>query len=61
LIDLVSRVATAHGATPAQVENIGATDLHLSPDGLTLLSGAATRLGVAGTGYDQAMQELTGR
>jgi aryl-alcohol dehydrogenase-like predicted oxidoreductase len=85
LIDLVTRVATAHDATPAQValawllaqrpsiapipgtrrlqrleENIGATRLDLSADDLTTLGQAATRLGVAGARYNEAMQKMTG-
>ena len=85
LIDLVTRVATAHDATPAQValawllaqrpsiapipgtqrlrrldENIGATRLDLSADELTALGQAATRLGVAGARYNEAMQKMTG-
>ena len=85
LIDLVTQVATAHDATPAQValawllaqrpsiapipgtrrlqrleENIGATRLDLSADDLTALGQAATRLGVAGARYNEAMQKMTG-
>jgi aryl-alcohol dehydrogenase-like predicted oxidoreductase len=85
LIDLVTQVATAHDATPAQValawllaqrpsivpipgtrrlrrleENIGATRLNLSADDLTTLSQAATRVGVAGARYNEAMQKMTG-
>ncbi|MEP6852307.1 MAG: aldo/keto reductase [bacterium] len=85
LLDLVTQVAVAHGATPAQValawllaqrpsiapipgtrrlerleENIGATQVDLSADDLTALGQAATRLGVAGARYNEAMQQLTG-
>jgi aryl-alcohol dehydrogenase-like predicted oxidoreductase len=85
LIDLVTQVATAHDATPAQValawllaqrpsiapipgtrrlqrleENIGAARLDLSADELTTLGQAATRLGVAGARYNEAMQKMTG-
>jgi aryl-alcohol dehydrogenase-like predicted oxidoreductase len=85
LIDLVTQVASVHGATPAQValawllaqrpsiapipgtrrlqrleENIGATRLDLSTDDLAALGQAATRLGVAGARYSEAMQKLTG-
>lgn len=85
LLDLVTQVATAHDATPAQValvwlltqrpsitpipgtcrlqrreENIGATELDLSENGLAALGQAATRLGVAGARYNEAMQRMTG-
>ena len=85
LIDLITEIATAHDATPAQValawllaqrpwivpipgtrrlqrleENIGATRLDLSADDLTALGQAATRLGVAGARYNEAMQKMTG-
>jgi aryl-alcohol dehydrogenase-like predicted oxidoreductase len=84
-LDLVSSVATAHDATPAQValawllarrpslvpipgtrrltrleENIGATELELSDTDLASLDEAATRLGVAGARYNEAMQRMTG-
>ncbi|HEX8346320.1 MAG TPA: aldo/keto reductase, partial [Actinoplanes sp.] len=85
LIDLVTQVAKAHDATPAQValawllgrrrslvpipgtrrlsrldENIGAASLQLSDADMTALDEAATRLGVAGARYNEAMQKLTG-
>jgi aryl-alcohol dehydrogenase-like predicted oxidoreductase len=41
-------------------ENIGATTLHLSDADMTALSEAATRLGVAGARYNEAMQKMTG-
>jgi aryl-alcohol dehydrogenase-like predicted oxidoreductase len=41
-------------------ENIGATRLDLSADDLTALGQAATRLGVAGARYNEAMQKMTG-
>ena len=84
LVDLVGRIAVAHGATPAQValawllarrptlvpipgtrrlsridENLGATRLRLSDTDLTELDGAATRIGVAGARYNEAMESLT--
>ncbi|GAA3383752.1 aldo/keto reductase [Cryptosporangium minutisporangium] len=85
LLDLVTQIAQAHEATPAQValawllaqrpsvvpipgtrrlhrldENIGATRLELSTHDLVALGEAATRLGVAGARYNEAMQKLTG-
>jgi aryl-alcohol dehydrogenase-like predicted oxidoreductase len=42
-------------------ENIGATRLELSDADTTALDQAATRLGVAGARYSEAMQKLTGR
>jgi aryl-alcohol dehydrogenase-like predicted oxidoreductase len=42
-------------------ENIGATQLRLSDADMTALDEAATRLGVAGARYNEAMQKLTGR
>lgn len=85
LVDLITRVATAHEATPAQValawllaqrpsivpipgtrrlqrleENLGATRLDLSADDLAALGEAATRVGVAGARYNEAMQKMTG-
>jgi aryl-alcohol dehydrogenase-like predicted oxidoreductase len=42
-------------------ENIGATGLELSGADMTALDEAATRLGVAGARYNEAMQKLTGR
>jgi aryl-alcohol dehydrogenase-like predicted oxidoreductase len=42
-------------------ENIGATELNLSGDDMTALSEAATRVGVAGARYNEAMQKMTGR
>ncbi|MFF3065112.1 aldo/keto reductase [Oerskovia sp. NPDC057915] len=85
LVDLVTEVARAHGATPAQValawllaqrpdlvpipgtrrlsrveENLGATTLDLTAADLTSLGEAATRLGVAGARYNEAMQRMTG-
>jgi aryl-alcohol dehydrogenase-like predicted oxidoreductase len=84
LVDLVGRIAAAHGATPAQValawllarrptlvpipgtrrlsridENLGATRLRLSDTDLTELDGAATRIGIAGARYNEAMESLT--
>ena len=41
-------------------ENIGATRLHLSGADITALDAAATRLGVAGARYNEAMQRMTG-
>jgi aryl-alcohol dehydrogenase-like predicted oxidoreductase len=41
-------------------ENIGATRLHLSGADITTLDEAATRLGVAGARYNEAMQRMTG-
>ncbi len=42
-------------------ENIGAVGLELSEADMTALNEAATRLGVAGARYNEAMQKLTGR
>lgn len=41
-------------------ENLGATTLDLTADDLTALGDAATRLGVAGARYNEAMQKMTG-
>jgi aryl-alcohol dehydrogenase-like predicted oxidoreductase len=41
-------------------ENIGATRLDLSAEDLTVLGEAATRVGVAGARYNEAMQRMTG-
>ncbi|OJF10240.1 aldo/keto reductase [Couchioplanes caeruleus] len=41
-------------------ENIGATALSLSDADMTALSEAATRVGVAGARYSEAMQKMTG-
>ena len=41
-------------------ENIGAASLKLSDADMTALDEAATRLGVAGARYNEAMQKLTG-
>ncbi|MGK5684779.1 aldo/keto reductase [Actinoplanes sp. URMC 104] len=41
-------------------ENIGATELRLSDADMTALSEAATRVGVAGARYNEAMQKMTG-
>jgi aryl-alcohol dehydrogenase-like predicted oxidoreductase len=41
-------------------ENIGATRLELSSADMASLNEAATRLGVAGARYNEAMQKLTG-
>jgi aryl-alcohol dehydrogenase-like predicted oxidoreductase len=41
-------------------ENMGATELDLSQNGLAALDQAATRLGVAGARYNEAMQGMTG-
>jgi aryl-alcohol dehydrogenase-like predicted oxidoreductase len=41
-------------------ENIGATRLDLSSADIASLDGAATRLGVAGARYNEAMQSMTG-
>jgi diketogulonate reductase-like aldo/keto reductase len=41
-------------------ENIGATRLELSEGDLAELDDAATRLGVAGARYNEAMQRMTG-
>jgi aryl-alcohol dehydrogenase-like predicted oxidoreductase len=41
-------------------ENIGATRLHLSNADIAALDEAATRLGVAGARYNDAMQRMTG-
>ncbi|SNT63424.1 Predicted oxidoreductase [Asanoa hainanensis] len=40
-------------------ENIGATSVELSPADAAALDDAATRLGVAGARYDDAMQKMT--
>jgi aryl-alcohol dehydrogenase-like predicted oxidoreductase len=86
LVDLVGKVAGAHGGTPAQValawllaqrpwivpipgtrrlsrldENLGATRLDLTPTDLAELDEAATRIGVAGARYNEAMQSLVER
>ena len=42
-------------------ENIGAVALKLSDADMTALNEAATRVGVAGARYNEAMQKLTGR
>ncbi len=42
-------------------ENIGAATLRLSGADMTVLDQDATRLGVAGARYNEAMQKLTGR
>ncbi len=42
-------------------ENIGAVELKLSESDMTDLNEAATRVGVAGARYNDAMQKLTGR
>lgn len=42
-------------------ENIGAVRLQLSDSDTTALNEAATRVGVAGARYNDAMQKLTGR
>jgi aryl-alcohol dehydrogenase-like predicted oxidoreductase len=42
-------------------ENIGAAGLELSGEDMTALDEAATRLGVAGARYNEAMQKLTER
>lgn len=41
-------------------ENIGAASLKLSDADMTALNDAATRLGVAGARYNEAMQKMTG-
>jgi len=41
-------------------ENIGAVALSLSDDDVTALSEAATRVGVAGARYSEAMEKMTG-
>ena len=45
---------------PRLDENIGATQLELSADDVAVLGQAASRLGVAGDRYNEAMQEMTG-
>jgi aryl-alcohol dehydrogenase-like predicted oxidoreductase len=40
-------------------ENLGATRLRLSDTDLTELDGAATRIGIAGARYNEAMESLT--
>jgi len=42
-------------------ENLGAVGLELGPEDVAALDEAATRVGVAGARYDEAMQAMTGR